>query len=164
MQEDDQHAGMNAAVERLNAGDPIPPIDPSLLEHVWEIMSRVPREQRENRAIGLGAFAMCDPNREPASPEQQVALMARLILLDALDERGVLNEYMGDESSRKKVFAAAASLPCDKNDLGEALAQKHLRESPPDEAAKFREELRNEGLDPDHPKVGKRLMEWMKEH
>jgi hypothetical protein len=36
---------------------------------------------------------------------------------------------MDDAKLREKVFAAAARLPCDKNDLGEAMTLKRLRES-----------------------------------
>jgi uncharacterized repeat protein (TIGR03803 family) len=60
-------------------------------------------------------------------------------LLDALVERGSLIDYMENESLRKQVFAAAATIPCDKNDLGEA-------------------------LDLDQPKVGQKFIEWMSSH
>ncbi len=150
-----------AAMARLNAGEQIQEVDAVWIERMWEVMQRFPRDKREHRAIGLGAIAGGDPDRPQIGPEQRVALMVRCMLLDAVVEQGVLDEYIDDESKRKKVFAAAASMKCDKNDLGEALAQKHIRESPPDVAEKTKQELRTAGCDPDHPKIGERFISWM---
>lgn len=91
-------------------------------------------------------------------------MMMRYAMLDALVDRGILDEYMKDESLRKKVFAAAALFPCDKNDLGEALAQRLARDSPPDVAQKTSEEFRQAGYDPDHPKVGGKFIDWMRDN
>ena len=91
-------------------------------------------------------------------------MVMRYALLDALVERGILDEFMKDESLRKKVFAAAALVPCDKNDLGEALAQQLALNSPPDVAQKTREDLRRAGYDPDHPKVGGKFIDWMRDN
>jgi hypothetical protein len=91
-------------------------------------------------------------------------MMVRYVLLDALVERGILDEYMKEEPLQRKVFAAAAQFPCDKNDLGEALAQRLARESSPDVAQKTSEELRQAGYDPDHSKAGERLIAWVRDH
>lgn len=159
MQDDD----LNAATERINTGAQIAQVEPSLIERVWDAVSRILAEKRQHTAIGLGAFALGNPELAPPNPEQRVALMARYALLDGLIERGILDDYMKDESLRKRVFAAAASLPCDKNDLGEAVAQKALRESPPEVVEKTREEMRQAGYDPDHPKVGDKFIQWMRD-
>jgi len=71
---------------------------------------------------------------------------------------------MEDESLRKRVFAAAATVPCNKNDLGEALALRMLRDSPPDIVEKAKEETRQAGCNADHPKVGNKLIEWMRDN
>ena len=68
---------------------------------------------------------------------------------------------MNDESQRKRVFAAAASFPCNKNDLGEAMMHKMLRDSPPDVVQSAYEEYRQAGYDPEHPKVAERFKRWM---
>jgi hypothetical protein len=151
----------NAYAERINEGAPIAQVEAYLIEGMWEALSRMPAEKRQHVSVGLGAFARVNPNFAPPSPEQTVALLARYALLDALIERGILDDYMRDELLRKRVFAAAASLPCDKNDLSEALAQKILRESPAEVVASTKEEMRLAGYDPDHPKVGDKFIEWM---
>jgi hypothetical protein len=98
------------------------------------------------------------------SDDKLFALMARYALLDALVERGTLNDYMDDESLRKRAFAAAATIPCDKNDLGEALAQRTLRNSTPDVVERTKEEARQAGWDLDRPKVGEKFIEWIHSH
>lgn len=40
---------MNAVAESVNAGAQIAPIDPSLIEHVWEAVSRIPLNLRWSR-------------------------------------------------------------------------------------------------------------------
>ncbi len=154
---------LDAATKRLNSGEQIPQVEASWIEHIWGAMSRISREQKQQHAIGLTAIAGGDPDAPQISPEQRIALMTRFMLLDALIERGVVDEYMIDESQRKRVFAAAASINCDKNDLGEALAHRHLRELPPDAALKSKEELRLAGCDPDHAKIDGRFIEWIRD-
>jgi hypothetical protein len=159
MQSDD----LSAVTERINAGAEIASVEPSLIEHVWNRLGPILKEHREKSPTGLFAVAG-DPALFPENPEQRVAMMARYTLLDALVERGMLDDYMKDESLRKKVFAAAASFPCDKFDLGEALTERLARESPPDVATKTREEFMQAGYDPDHPKVAGKLIDWMRDH
>jgi hypothetical protein len=159
-----QSEDFSAATDGINAGAEIATVAPSLIEHIWDAVSRISNEHRQHAAISLGAFAGVDPSGMPTDAEQQVAMMARYALLDALIERGVLDAYMDDESLRKKVFAAAAAFPCDKNDLGEALAQRLLRDYSPDAAQKANEEFRQAGYDPDHPKVVEKFIRWMNDN
>ena len=63
--------------------------EPSQIEHVWEVLSRIPR--RTNTAIGLTAVC-ANLDFAPKSPDEQVALMTRYALLDALLERGILKD------------------------------------------------------------------------
>jgi hypothetical protein len=154
---------LRAACERINSGAQIATIEPSQIEHVWEVVSHIPIERRQNTTIGLTA-ARGNPDFAPSNPDQQFALMARYALLDALVERGTLNDYMDDESLRKRAFAAAATIPCDKNDLGEALAQRTLRNSTPDVVERTKEEARQAGWDLDRPKVGEKFIEWIHSH
>jgi hypothetical protein len=102
-------------------------------------------------------MALGDPAALSKDPEQQVAMMARYTLLDGLIERGILNEYMDDELQRKKLFAAAATLPCNKDDMGEAIAHRFLRDSPPDVVQKAYEEFRQAGYDPASRRLARSL-------
>jgi hypothetical protein len=47
---------------------------------------------------------------------------------------------MKDEAARKDVFAAAATIPCDKDDLAEALAERLLRSPSPEVVEQTKEE------------------------
>jgi len=146
---------LNAVTDQINEGAEVPSVEPELIEHVWEAIRSIPEELRAT-SRGMHLTAKTDPNLLPQSPEQRVGMMMRYGLMNALIERGLLDEYMKDESGRKKVFAAAAKFPCDKNDLAEAVAQQLNQ--------KTNEELRQAGYDPDHPKVAERLVTWMREH
>lgn len=155
--------GLEAATERLNAGAQIAQIEPSLIEQMWEALSRIPHNEGQHTAVGMVA-ARLDPDLAPRNPEQKLAMMVRYALLNALIERGILDDYMKDETLRKKVFAAAALLPCDQKDLREAVAERVLRQSPPDVRQKTKEELAQAGYDPDHLKVAEKFIEWMRDN
>ncbi len=159
----DDLPGLDAAVERLNAGAPIAEIQPSLIEQMWEALSRIPSDKRQP-AAGSFVGALLDPDLVPTNSEQKLAMMTRYALLNALVEAGVLDEYMKDEALRKKVFTAAASLPCDQHDLVEAVMEKVLRDSPPDIRQKKKEELRQSGYDPDHLKVADKFIGWLRDN
>jgi len=152
MQTDD----LNVVTEQINAGTEIATVEPSLIEQMWKALSSIPKDLLQGNSVGLHAVASAGPNNLPENPEQRVGMMVRYTLMDELIQRGLLDEYMKDEGQRKKVFAAAAQFPCDKNDLGEAVAQKLDQ--------KTNEELRQAGYDPDHPKVAERFIAWMHEH
>ncbi len=155
--------GLSAAAERLNSGARIPTIEPSQIEHVWEVLSRIPMDRRKNTAVGLSAVRG-NPDFAPKNPDEQVALMTRYALLDALLERGILNDYMKAEPGRKHVFAAAATIPCDKNDLAEALAERMLRDASPEVVERTKEEARNAGWDIARPKIGEKFIDWIRSH
>jgi hypothetical protein len=159
----DYPVGLDAAVERLNAGAPIAEIQPSLVEQMWKALSRIPRSEGQAPAVGF-VGALFDPGLVPTDPELKLAMMVRYALLNALVEIGVLDEYMKDEVLRKKVFTAAALLPCDGNDLQEAVAARVLRQSPPDVSPEKKEELTEAGYDPDHLKVATKFIEWMRDN
>jgi hypothetical protein len=146
MEREDVTQGM----ERVNAGAPLVHVDPSLIEYIWEM--------RQNFQGGISV----PEGMMPRNADQHIAMMFRTEMLSALTELGILDEYLQDESRRKQVFAAAASMACDKNDVHEALAYKHFRDSPPDAVTEH--EMREAGYDPDHSKVGEKLIAWMHEH
>lgn len=152
---------LDAAVDRINAGAEVATVEPSLIEYMWKRISSIPREQRKSTSAGF-CGVLADPDRLPQNPDQRAAMMIRYALLNALVERGILDDYMKDESLRQRVFAAAALFPCDKNDLGEAVAQRLVRDSSPDVAQKSGEEFRQAGYAPEHPKVGGKFIDWMR--
>ncbi|HKF03688.1 MAG TPA: hypothetical protein VKB49_15320 [Candidatus Sulfotelmatobacter sp.] len=155
--------GLEAALERINAGAPIPTIEPSQIEHVWERLSRIRRETQQNGTVGL--TAVCgNPEFAPKNPDEQIALSIRYALLDALVERGVLDDYMNDASARQHVFVAAATIPCDGNDLAEALEGKELRETSRDVVGQTKEELKNAGSDVPRPKIVEKFIDWIRSH
>ncbi len=153
---------LNAAAARIDAGEPIPSCDAIYLKNAWEALSTIPAEIRgpvslDVRVITGGAA----PDLLTQDPAHHFAFGMRLAILQALIARGVLNDYMQDDAQRAKVFTAAATMPCDKYDFGEAMSQQMLRDSPPDVAAKTKEEMLAGGLDPDHPKVIAKFIAWM---
>jgi hypothetical protein len=154
------HEDLRAAVERLNAGEPIAPVEAILVERVWELASSVAARQH-SIGFDFGAMAGSDARFAPLHPDRRIAITARYQLLDTLSKCGFIDSYVEDAELRKKVFAAVASLPCNKNDLGEAFWLRRLQELSPDLAQKARDEARQAGYDPDHPQLGARLNAWM---
>ena len=156
-----KHDHFKAAVDRLNAGAEIPAVVPSVIERMWELISPMPWEQRTGMTCGFGPSAPEEPTDMPENPDQQFAVMMRFGLLDALIERGILDDYMGDESRRKRVFATAASFPCNKDDFCEATFVRYLRDCPPDVAQQITQEITEAGFDLDRPRVGEKFKQWM---
>jgi hypothetical protein len=159
----ENEGGFSAATERINSGAPIPAVEPSQIEHMWELLSRIPKDRPKNTAVGLGAVCR-NLDFGSKSPDEYVALMTRFAVLDALVERGILNDYMKDEPGRKHVFAATATIPCDKADLAEALAERVLRDASPEVVARAKEEAKNAGQDIDRPKIGEKFIDWIRAH
>lgn len=150
---------LDAAVGRINAGAEIATVEPSLIEYIWKAISSIPKELRQRAPAGSHLGVLAERDRIPQNPDQRAAMMMRYALLNALVAQGILDDYMKDEPLRQKVFAAAALFPCDKNDLGEAVAQRLGRDSSTDVVPKTEEEA---GYDPEHSQVGRKLIEWMR--
>jgi hypothetical protein len=149
--------GYNDAVNQLNAGGAIAAVDASWIERSWNVMSQLDAI----RGTSIGLRAVADPNAPALTPGERLAVSFRYELLDSLLKRNILDSYMQDAALRKKVFQAVASLPCDKTDLGEASFLRRLRESPPEVAEKMIDEARNEGYDPEHPRLDDKFLAWM---
>jgi hypothetical protein len=151
-----------AATERLNAGAQIVEVQPILIKRMWEALGRVRRNEEQHPA-GVFVGARLDPELAPRNPEQKFAMIMRYVLLNALVESGVLDEYMKDDVLRKKVFMAAALLPCSGSDLQEAVAARVLRQSP-DVSPEKKKGLTEAGFDPDHLRVADRFIEWLRDN
>lgn len=81
---------------------------------------------RPGGAIGLSVFAAYGFEAASASPEVRVPIQLRCQLLAALVERGVLKDYPHGEELDERAIRAAATMPCDKSDLGEAMFPQML--------------------------------------
>lgn len=154
------HEPYEKAMELINSGAQVPAVDPLIIASFWDFISRIPPERRGTTAFAFAAVA--DGGTALLQPELRIALMMRIILVNALSERGLLTEYLTDEALKKKLFVAAASISFDKNDLGEALAHRVLREAAADIADKTRAEMIEGGLDPDFPRIAKRLIGYLR--
>jgi len=84
--------------------------------------------------------------------------------LTALVERGLLREYRSGNELDDRLYQAAATMPCNKEDLAEALVLLRLSLAPEEIAAKAREELRAHGYDPDKPAIDAKFQSWLTEH
>lgn len=69
----------------------------------------------------------------------------------------MLQEYLAQAELKKKLFEVIASVPLSLDDFGEAVVERVLREGPPEEIAKLRQELAAKGSDPDRPRIISRL-------
>jgi hypothetical protein len=118
---------------------------------------------RPNVAIGLGVYVAYGLEAASARPEQMMSIGFRLELLSALASRGVLNEYKHGEELDEKVFRAAATIPFNKHDLGEAMLPLRLAQLPADVVAKWTEAMRAEGRDPDKPNVDGKFLDWLRD-
>src|SRR6266567_6003942 len=78
------------------------------------------------RAIGLAVYAAYGFEAASAGPERFLPIQWRHKLMSALVQRGVLDDYKHGEELDEKVFRAAATIPCDKNDLAEAMLPRLL--------------------------------------
>jgi hypothetical protein len=154
---------LSAAMARFDAGVQVSSIEPSQIEHVLEIVSRVPKDLPQNTATDL--IGLCgNADFVPKDPDEQVALMMRFSLLNALMKLGVLNDYMKDDAGRKQVFAAAATIPCDKDDLTEVWFALMLRDAPRELIERTKEEANHAASEPDRPKISEKFIGWIRSH
>ena len=151
---DDQNA-QEAVLNRIKSGAPIPASNAAMIERWWEVASEFPRERRGHVAIGLETIA--GPNAVPLGPEQFLGLTMRVAILSGLEERGLLRRYLAKGELRKKLFASIATMALTIEDFGEAVVERLLRESAPEEVAKLRQQMAAQGLDVDRPRVMARL-------
>ena len=114
-----------------------------------------------NVSVGLGAYAAYGFDASSLSATQFLAIWMRQNLLNTLIRRGVLQEFMKDEQSRTRVIEAAATFPCDKEDLAEAMVQMHLSQSPAEVAEAAKAEMKSQGYDVDRPRIDGKFIEWL---
>jgi len=155
-------------MKRFNReGGPVPAVDPGALEQVWQATQRMEAVVGSRpKTMGLGARAGygVDVSSLGTITVHQVAVALRVRLLSSLFHRGVLRDYLLGDKLKEEVFRSAATIPCDKEELGEALILLHLAQSPEDIAAKGMEQLRAEGYDPEKPKIDCKFLAWVRAH
>jgi hypothetical protein len=149
----------------FDKGTAIPTVDIAAMKQFAEVSARMLAEAppKPNVAVGFGAYAKYGLDASSYSPQEFVAIWLRQNLLSALIQRGVLQEYMKDDESREKVYGAAATFPCNKEDLAEALILLQLSLSTPDVVAKAKEEFKQRGYDLDKPTIEGKFIAWMKD-
>ena len=153
----------NDFLERFNReGGAVPATNPEHLKKMWKC-SRDPRVMGSaTKTSGLGAAGI-DPSELGDAPREKVhALAIRLELLRSLFERSVLHDYLSGDDFADEVFQAAASLPCDRDDVVEAMAQLAMKQRPKADCSELKREMIAHGIDPDHPRVDSRFLAWIK--
>ena len=160
-----QIESLHTMVEQFDDGGPIPPASAYDLKQFWDVSRRVHADipPRPNVAIGLCVFAAYGFEAASSGPERCLPIQWRYEILKSLIERGVLKEYTHGEELDEKVFVAAATMPCDKTDLGETMLPLLLAKSP-EIAEKAKESMRAEGYDPDKPNIDAKFLEWLRDH
>ena len=151
----------DAAMKRFDDGAPLPAVDPDYLQRMWEIMPGLD----ENKAIGLGAIAGgMGSGVSTLQGDTMIALMMRAMLLKSLAARGVFRAYGDGDGMRPEVFLATATIPCNRDDVAEALGLDQLAKLPPEQAAPVLELMRTEGYDPQHPRIDEKILAWMRDN
>ena len=159
------HAEATRAVyEQFNAGAPIPPVSPSDLKNLWNVSRRMNADMppKPGVATGLALAAAYGFEAASASPEVRVPIQLRCHLLAALVERGVLKNYLHGEELDERAIRAAATMSCDKVDLGEALFPQMFATYSAEIVEKVKEEMRAGGYDPDRPNVDRKFLDWIR--
>lgn len=139
--------------EKVNAGVPVPVVDPEQLKRLWRGIRDVLASLPQDKATGLGAIAGAAFMSGKPTATEYLSTSMRANLISALLERGVLCAFQQGNDLAEIVFRAAATIPMTLEDLGEATLQLHLRTMPSEEAAKVKAQLLAEGYDFDQPTI-----------
>jgi len=134
-------------VARFNReGGPVPETDADHLKKMWVRTREAELMGHATKVFGLGAVGI-DASEFGAAPgEKMTALVIRLDLLRSLFERNVLREYLRGEDFAAQVFQAAASLPGDRDDMGEAMIQLAMKQHPEADCSEVKREMVAHGL------------------
>jgi len=157
---------LRVQTEDLNRGAPIPTVNASDIEQLWYAMPRINADfpPRPNVATGMGVVASYGVDAAVDRPEEFFSVSQRYQLLSFLVEKGVLNEYKHGEELDKRVFRAAATMPCNLQDVGEAVFPLLFSQSPPELVAKAKEGMLAHGYDPDKPNLPGKFLNWLRDN
>ncbi len=150
----------------FNNGLPIPPVAVADMKQMWAGMRRMSADTplRPDTATSLGVYASYGSDAASRGVEEFMPVALRHALLDALLKRGALNDYMQADEPTEKLFLAAATIPCNGQDLWEALAKFKLSQMPTEAAAKARQDMSAEGHDPDTFEIDRKFLDWIREN
>ncbi len=154
---------VKSLVDKFNAGAPIPPVSAADIKQMREAIRRMNADMppRPSVATSLAVFAAYGVEAASGPLEQFMAIQNRHGLMSALVERGVLNDYMHGEELDEKVFRAAATMPCNRDDMAEAMLPRLLTQVSAEDAEKAKKGMRAEGHDPDKPNVDIKFLDWL---
>lgn len=158
-----QVESLQTMIKQFDEGAPFPPVSPSDLKQLWDVTRRMNAEipPEPGVAIGLGVYAAYGFEAASAGPEIYMPIQWRHEVMWSLVQRGVLKDYVHGEELDEKVFVAAATMPCNKNDVAETMLPLLLAKSP-EIAEKAKENMRAEGYDPDKPNIDSKFIEWLR--
>ena len=91
-------------------------------------------------------------------------LFWRHLLLSFLVERGILNEYKHGEDLDERVFNAAATMPCNLEDVGETMLPQLLAQSPADVLSEAEEHMLARGYNPEKPNLDGKFLDWLQKN
>ncbi|HWY69326.1 MAG TPA: hypothetical protein VNX88_11705 [Terriglobales bacterium] len=114
------------------------------------------------KTFGLGTIGIDASEIGDAPGDKFHGLVIRLGLLRSFFERNVLRDYLHGGDFADEVFQAAASLPCDRDDVGEAMVQMAMKQRPEVDCSEFKREMIAHGYDPDAPKIDSKFLAWMR--
>jgi hypothetical protein len=148
--------------DRFNReGGPVPEANPEHLRRMW-------KHARENASLGkgktsgFGALGLDASDLGDAPRDKITILTLRLGLVQSLCERNVLRDYLHGDELAEEVFQAAASLPCDKEDVAEAMVLLTMKQQPQLDYSELRREMTAHGYNPDEPKIDSKFLEWIR--
>ena len=141
----------------INAGAPVPVVDPEQLKRLWHGISRtIEMLAAQNRERGAIAGASLLSGTPTATEYFSVAMRENLVR--ALYDRGVLREFEQDGELLDSVFQTAATMPMSIEDLGEATMVKLVGKMPPEEAKEAKAKWLSVGFDVNHPKIDEKFL------
>ena len=152
--------------ERFNReGGPIPETDADHLKQMWKGVRVADANFADTtKTCGLGALGLAPADLGNPSTAEFSVLFLRLNLLRALFKRDVLRDYLVGGELRDEVFRAAAGIPCDKDELAEALIHATWDIFPAEAVSEFKAKMVSEGYDPDAPRMDAKFLSWLREH
>ncbi len=156
---------LQAVIKQFNDGAPIAPVSASDIKQLWDATRRMNADMppsAEVRAIGLSVYAAYGFEAASAGPEQFMPIQWRHTLMSALVERGVLDDYKNGGELDEKVFRAAATIPCNKEDIGETMMPLVFAQISAEDGKKAKEEMLAGGYDPDKPNIDGKFLDWLR--
>jgi hypothetical protein len=158
---------IRAQAEEINRGAPIPAVSAFDMKQMWNAMLHMNADFPPDpncRTTAIGVFAAYGVEAAANRPEEFMLVSWRHRLLSSLVEKGVLNDYKHGEELDERVFCAAATMPCDIQDIGETMLPLLFAQSPPEMVAKAREEMLAHGYNLDKPNLEGKFLNWLRDN